>query len=184
MENLSRVADVNFTCCFSVAAFKLFLNGENGICRDLILQLLVPLWQILHWARRQCKVRLFSSSILLIYDARKLRQHLKAKATPPLQSSPRPTCLYKPLSIMKLNGDHICNGFSGQFTQDGPILTPTSKYCNFANNHNTAVKVSTSQLSRKVVFKQRILVSQAILQAAKGAFIPTQLRRRPAKLEA
>lgn len=123
------------------SAFKLFLNGENGFCRDLLLQLLVPLWRILHWARSQRKVRLFSTSILLIYDARRLRQFLKLN----IKAAPAPiraTHLYKPLSIMQLNGDHICTGFSGQFTEEGPILTPTSKFCSFIHDLNTTIKVN------------------------------------------
>lgn len=144
-----------FTCFMNVSkifvsAFKLFLNGENGFCRDLLLQLLVPLWRILHWARSQQKIRLFSTSILLIYDARKLRQLLKLniKAAPP---PIRATHLYKPLSIMQLNGDHICTGFSGQCTQDGPILTQTSKLCNFINDLDTTIKVSSLRLVRHPV---------------------------------
>lgn len=59
-------------------AFRLFLNAESGLSRELMLQLLAGLWRILCWCRTQRRFRIFSSSLLLVYDARKLRQCLRS----------------------------------------------------------------------------------------------------------
>ncbi|KAI5634905.1 inositol polyphosphate kinase domain-containing protein [Phthorimaea operculella] len=56
-------------------ALRNFLNGMgSNLCRTLILQFLTSLWRIHRWASRQTAVRLYSSSLLLIYDAAKLRE--------------------------------------------------------------------------------------------------------------
>lgn len=60
-------------------ALKIFLNAENGtLCRPLLMQLLTGLWKVHKWAR-QCKtLRIYSSSLLLAYDARRLRNVLQS----------------------------------------------------------------------------------------------------------
>ena len=58
-------------------AIKTFLNADYGWNRSLILQFLTKLWKILRWFRYQKKYRFFSSSLLLVYDASKLRQNIK-----------------------------------------------------------------------------------------------------------
>lgn len=57
-----------------ISAIKNYLNeGAGGLCRSLIMQFLTELWKIHSWARKQTSVRLFSSSLLLVYDANSLR---------------------------------------------------------------------------------------------------------------
>nr|CAD7446717.1 unnamed protein product [Timema bartmani] len=70
-------------------ALKLFLNADSGLNRHLLLQLLSKLWRILRWCRRQRRYRIYASSLLLMYDARRLRQNLrKTTGTPERPMSP------------------------------------------------------------------------------------------------
>ncbi|PNF25111.1 hypothetical protein B7P43_G02042 [Cryptotermes secundus] len=62
---------------------KLYLNCDSGLIRQMILQFTVKLWQIHQWCRNQHKFRLYSSSILLVYDARRLRQCLRLEGCSP-----------------------------------------------------------------------------------------------------
>ncbi|CAH0564360.1 unnamed protein product [Brassicogethes aeneus] len=114
----------------AIDAIKMFLNADQGFCRSLIVQILATLWRIQHWARNQQRLRLYSSSILLIYDARRLRECIKKnlKSTLKLQ---RKNSLYRPMSLaVGLNNDseRIQTGFSGQLTKDGPILKSSSSH--------------------------------------------------------
>ncbi|KAJ8949077.1 hypothetical protein NQ318_016981 [Aromia moschata] len=128
-------------------AVRTFLNANNvGYCRSLIVQFLAALWRIQHWARNQRRLRLYSTSILLVYDARRLREHVKhIKVKSPLKLS-RKQSLYRPMSLAVLNNEseRIPTGFSGQLTTEGPILrSPTSpnkmvnlEVPNIINNNN------------------------------------------------
>lgn len=60
-------------------ALRLFLNVEAGLCRQLIMQILTNLWAIQKWIRTQKIFQFYSSSVLIVYDARKLRQVLDAQ---------------------------------------------------------------------------------------------------------
>uniref|UniRef100_A0A1B0C9M9 Kinase n=2 Tax=Lutzomyia longipalpis TaxID=7200 RepID=A0A1B0C9M9_LUTLO len=60
-------------------ALRIFLNADSGLCRALLVQLLSGLWAIQKWARTQKTLRLYSSSVLLVYDARRLRSSLQSK---------------------------------------------------------------------------------------------------------
>ncbi|CAH1116286.1 unnamed protein product [Phaedon cochleariae] len=106
-----------------VDVIRTFLNAENGkVCRSLIVQFLAALWQIQYWVRNQRQMRLYSSSVLLVYDARRLREKSKLIKPPaPLKLS-RKGSLYRPMSMAALNNERIPTGFSGQLTKDGPIL--------------------------------------------------------------
>jgi len=57
----------------------LFLNSDSGLCRQLITQILTKLWEIQKWIQSQKAFHFYSSSILIVYDARKLRQVLETK---------------------------------------------------------------------------------------------------------
>ncbi|XP_001655995.2 inositol polyphosphate multikinase isoform X1 [Aedes aegypti] len=58
-------------------AFRKFLNADSGLCRQLLMQFLSDLWTIQKWARTQTSFRLYSSSVLLVYDARRLKPVLQ-----------------------------------------------------------------------------------------------------------
>ena len=105
----------------------MFLNAETVCCRSLIVQFLASLWRIQMWARKQRYYHFYSSSLLLVYDARRLRELLKTDDVKPTLKLQRSTSLYRPLSLAVLNNEKISTGFSGQLTNQGPILrTPTS----------------------------------------------------------
>lgn len=111
----------------AIDAIRAFLNYDNkGFCRSLIVQFLAALWRIQNWARNQRRFRLFSSSILLVYDAKRLRENMPCDI-PSTPTSAGKTCLYRPMSIATLNScERIPTGFSGLLTKEGPILNPTS----------------------------------------------------------
>lgn len=111
------------------AALRIFLNGEAGFHRPVLIQMLASLWRILHWCRNQRKLRIYSSSVLLVYDARMLRFQNKTNGFETsvhssLDKLPRYK-LNRPLSLATnraANDDIKATrpGFSGQFTSDGP----------------------------------------------------------------
>ncbi|GLH12419.1 Kinase [Gryllus bimaculatus] len=92
-------------------ALRLFLNAEAGLSRELMLQLLACLWRILCWYRSQRRFRFYSSSLLLVYDARKLRQCLRTDL-PIRVNHQRPSTLKLSASTGSFNGgplspDHL-----------------------------------------------------------------------------
>uniref|UniRef100_A0A182P1F1 Kinase n=1 Tax=Anopheles epiroticus TaxID=199890 RepID=A0A182P1F1_9DIPT len=54
-------------------ALRRFLNADGGLCRQQLIQFLTDLWNIQKWARTQTSFRLYASSVLLVYDARRLK---------------------------------------------------------------------------------------------------------------
>ncbi|XP_017790126.1 PREDICTED: inositol polyphosphate multikinase [Habropoda laboriosa] len=62
-----------------VEALKIFLNisPERPPCRQLIVKLLSFLWKILLFFRTQRLFRFYSSSLLVAYDAKRLRHYLR-----------------------------------------------------------------------------------------------------------
>lgn len=124
------------TCinCFKTnffPALKIFLNAHAGLNRALITKLLTSLWQIQNWARKQRHIHLYSSSLLLVYDARRLKQCMNnsqlingakepQKTKPPLL---RVNSLNRPISMaFKDKSEPSKSGFSGLLTKDGPVL--------------------------------------------------------------
>ncbi|XP_050310974.1 inositol polyphosphate multikinase [Anthonomus grandis grandis] len=133
-------------------AVKTFLNADtHHFCRKLLVQFLASLWQIQHFARNQRRLRLYATSILLVYDARRLKEHVNHKNPQGTNRPPlvRHRSLYRPLSLAQLNNgcERVPTGFSGQLTTDGPILRAPSKKSALAldpeqprtvvNNNNT-----------------------------------------------
>lgn len=57
----------------------MFLNIDTSYCRHLITPILVQLWAIQKWMRVQKKFKFYSSSILIAYDCRKLKQFMEQK---------------------------------------------------------------------------------------------------------
>lgn len=66
-----------FHYLFQHVALRLFLNADSGLCRQLIMQILTNLWAIQKWMRTQKVFQFYSSSVLIVYDGRKLRQVLE-----------------------------------------------------------------------------------------------------------
>lgn len=57
----------------------MFLNAtpNRPPCRDLVVRLLSTLWKILALFREQRRYRFYSSSLLIAYDAKRLRHHMR-----------------------------------------------------------------------------------------------------------
>ncbi|XP_052899685.1 inositol polyphosphate multikinase-like [Anopheles moucheti] len=73
-------------------ALRRFLNADGGLCRQQLIQFLTDLWNIQKWARTQTFYRLYASSVLLVYDARRLKPVLlhAGKKTPRTPNTPAP----------------------------------------------------------------------------------------------
>lgn len=72
-------------------AIRTFLNGDLAFSRTLLLQFLAKLWQILRWFRTQNRYHFFGSSLLLVYDAAKLREEFQISGKKNLNGHHRPT---------------------------------------------------------------------------------------------
>ncbi|XP_015513145.1 inositol polyphosphate multikinase [Neodiprion lecontei] len=121
-----------------VEAMELFLNAKPGQppCRNLIIKLLSTLWKILAFFRLQTKFRFYSSSILLAYDAKRLRQQSSPVNAKTSNNNGSPNAnSYLNLSpiarspSLKLNVRPVLSlgdaGFSGQLTESGPVFEKT-----------------------------------------------------------
>lgn len=63
------------------SALKMFLNGENQLSKLLLVKFLSLLRPIQVWAQSQTSLRLYDSSLLMVYDAKHLRSHLLCDCT-------------------------------------------------------------------------------------------------------
>lgn len=102
-------------------AIRNFVNGVGtSLCRALILQFLTTLWKIQKWASRQTSVKIYSCSLLLAYDAAKLRDCCGEGDV----LTPRPKCRSESVgrrkSIHSMHSDSGSN-FSGQISSKGPV---------------------------------------------------------------
>lgn len=137
--------------------FRNFLNGNATLSRALLIQILAKLWRIQQWARTQTYYRLYSSSLLLIYDARRLRKCLQESGSlvlnpnTPNRKLSRSSSLYRPVSVATLNDpDKVSTGFSGQCTRDGPNLHVSSntKPFDFSKDDEVPKRKQVSTLKR------------------------------------
>ncbi|XP_052873107.1 inositol polyphosphate multikinase-like [Anopheles cruzii] len=97
-------------------AVRKFLNADQGLCRQQLIQLLTDLWNIQKWARTQTAYRLYASSVLLVYDARRLKPVLQKR-------SPRtPTT---PAGLLSTGGTAVSTPTGRQSGSNTPISTPT-----------------------------------------------------------
>ncbi|XP_060804808.1 inositol polyphosphate multikinase isoform X2 [Amyelois transitella] len=108
-------------------ALKKYLNVSEGVvCRALLLRILSSLWQIQKWARTQRAVKLYSTSLLLVYDAAKLRECcVKEKIIPQPKSSCQPP-LRRRSSIHSTHSPAAGASFSGQLSHAGPVYKKVS----------------------------------------------------------
>lgn len=60
-------------------AFKIFLNADTKLFRPLVSKFLTNLQSIQKWAHLQRKFNLYSSSVLLVYDAKRLKEFVCTK---------------------------------------------------------------------------------------------------------
>lgn len=70
---MGRVYNDGYLVCVP-SAMRNFLNGLSGcLCRALLMQLVAALWAVQRWAARARPLRLYAASLLLVYDAARLR---------------------------------------------------------------------------------------------------------------
>ncbi|XP_026462929.1 inositol polyphosphate multikinase-like, partial [Ctenocephalides felis] len=137
-------------------ALRTFLNApdDTQLCRALLVQLLAGLWRVLRWARSQTDLRLYSSSLLLAYDAKRLREELEARPPVPkpvnrvrLGRSGSLRLHTKPLDTLSMNGSSCA--LSGQLSPTGaplfrPGRRPSSPEILFSAASNPATAIAGS----------------------------------------
>lgn len=67
---------LSFSSLSLFSALKIFLNADTQLSRLLLMKFLSTLYSIQQWARTQTTLRLYSSSLLLAYDAKRLRAQI------------------------------------------------------------------------------------------------------------
>lgn len=105
-------------------AIKNYLNAIGGeLCRALLLQILSQLWRVQRWARAQTALRLYSASVLLVYDAARLRDCCADHDLLMTRKTCRSTPITRRQSIPSL---HSGTSFSGQLSKTGPVYKKLS----------------------------------------------------------
>lgn len=133
---------------FLCLALKMYLNFDSGLSRQMMLQFLASLWRILRWCRSQRKFRLYASSLLLVYDARRLRQCLKNEGCSP--SRPLSPILDQGLTLSvtapPVFGGPLSPGFSGP---------PSSGFCFQRSSDQFSISVSADKSRNSGSFNGR-----------------------------
>ncbi|XP_050347566.1 inositol polyphosphate multikinase [Nymphalis io] len=102
-------------------AIKNFLNGLGGsVCRALLLQQLSALWALQRWAARARPLALFAASLLLVYDAARLRACCDDAPTVSRMQCREPS-IPRRKSIHSLHSPVSGSNFSGQISSKGPV---------------------------------------------------------------
>lgn len=127
-----------FPCIF--AALKIFLNAETGLCRSLLVKFLSALWTIQTWARSQTSLRLYSSSLLLAYDARVLKYHLLFSRSSSNSLAASPNGSLSPVSMDGSNSGKILNSTYSNW--------PTQQYNHVNGNCVNGIAGHTSSDSK------------------------------------
>lgn len=112
-------------------ALRIFLNSEAGLSRGLLMQFLSGLWKVQKWARTQKLVKLYSSSLLLVYDARRLRNSLQCSKKNGALISPGNSNLS--LQEQGVNG----TGTPFQFPVERKISEPVQCYQRVQRSHSS-----------------------------------------------
>ncbi|XP_034948306.1 inositol polyphosphate multikinase [Chelonus insularis] len=83
LKKFSKEYGKNLNATTVIDALKIFLNisPDHPPCRELIVKLLSSLWKILAFFRSQTKLQFFSSSLLIVYDAKRLRKFIQTGLT-------------------------------------------------------------------------------------------------------
>lgn len=123
----------------SCAALKIFLNisPERPPCRQLIVMLLSFLWKILLFFRMQRLFRFYSSSLLVAYDAKRLRHYLRLNNT----------------NVNKLPS-HVSTSFSS--TSNYATTSNVFKYTNDATSNSvSSIESNRNRTMEKAHFIKR-----------------------------
>lgn len=126
-------------------ALKIFLNAETELCRELLSYFLSVLWEVQQWARKQKTLKLYSSSLLFVYDARRLRNFLEStKVVQQANGSTRN-------STPSPSGLDYTNGLSSQFNYPSEGLSSETIQCfkqiqrlhSTQHNYDKVIKIYT-----------------------------------------
>lgn len=140
-----------------LSALRLFLNADSGLSRQLITSILTSLWAIQKWMQTQKTFQFYSSSILIVYDARKLRQVLELQKR---QSSSQNSIDSLGGKVSPGVGDLSPLGFgkkndSGDTLNDASKSPPKSVYKQIQRSHssnNNYDQVRKQQLKFETIF--------------------------------
>ncbi|XP_055592176.1 inositol polyphosphate multikinase isoform X2 [Uranotaenia lowii] len=116
-------------------AFRKFLNADSGLCRQLLMQFLSDLWTIQKWARTQTSFRLYASSVLLVYDARRLKPVLQHQTRSLSRSNSKPAVSNSGSSSPVVAGSS--SPISRTPTPDLSNVEPLQHYYKIQRSHST-----------------------------------------------
>lgn len=120
-------------------ALRIFLNATPGEppCRELVVKLLSYLWKILALFRHQKKLRFYSSSLLIVYDAQRLRSYIRR--------SPKDN-RNRGINTRGKTFSSCDTGLSGHLTTNGLALTGSAKSLSpLASNPLSSTVVKTNR---------------------------------------
>jgi len=146
-----------------VDALKLFLNADSGLSRQLITSILTQLWAIQKWMQSQKVFQFYSSSVLIVYDARKLRQVLDTQKRQNSSqnnlefsngnSSPSSAGELSPIGSIKKN-DSLCS--SGDSLGDLSKTPPKSVYKKIQRSHSATNNYDKEMRNMKYNYQQML----------------------------
>lgn len=127
------------------SALRLFLNADSGLSRQLITSILTSLWAIQKYMRSQTTFQFYSSSVLIVYDARRLRQLLETQKRQSL--SPNALETSSGTSSPRRTPSPVPSGIKTPETEEAPP-PPATVYkkiqrCHSATNNYDEVSSST-----------------------------------------
>ncbi|CAO1293840.1 unnamed protein product [Diamesa hyperborea] len=139
-------------------ALRLFLNADTKLCHQLVMQILTNLWAIQKWMRSQKNFQLFSSSILIIYDARRLRQMID------LQNQKRDGFLNGDSSPGSLTGELFppqfnrnCGTF-GSLTQDVGSSPPSPTSLSYRKKQRSHSSINNYEQQMKKMHNNYVMM--------------------------
>lgn len=141
-----------------LSALKLYLNADSGLSRQLITSILTQLWNIQKWMHSQKVFQFYSSSILIVYDARKLRQVLEmqkrqnsSQNTLELSGNGNPLSGGEVSPPANLNKNELSSGFVESLS-DITKTPPKSVYKKIQRSHS-----STNNYDKVSNFQKNVL---------------------------
>ncbi|XP_043471797.1 inositol polyphosphate multikinase [Leptopilina heterotoma] len=146
-----------------IEALELFLNISTGNLpnRDLILKLLSFLWKILAFFRAQKKYRFYSSSLLIAYDAMKLRQLTRLNGHQNESSLPsmnRSNTFSHSLNSVDIQSQPVVieNGIKGLFKSASPTFLKRAIHNRTLDRFQTLKRsLSSHEITKKEIDKQQ-----------------------------
>lgn len=120
------------------------------MCRSLLMKFLTTLWNIQTWARSQTALRFYSSSLLLVYDARQLKNQLLFSRNGSNSLTTSPNDSLSPLSA------------------DGTKLATPASYLNWPQSHKIAMAANGNDNGTNGVIDEKTNKKTGIIANAGG----------------